>query len=108
MSWELGCLLSSAVVLGSMFNVPTRNCVWMCNITLCELLVGIFSQFEAGQVVAELILLPCIYVCSELFESKGDGFVICWYNFFKLGFFTIEGTGKMAFSHKLFLKKQFL
>lgn len=75
MSRELGYLLSPAVVLGSMSNVPTRNCVWMCNITLWEFLVGIFSQFEAGQVVAMLILLPHICVCSELFESKGGGFV---------------------------------
>lgn len=66
MCWELGCLLPSAVVLGSLFNVPTRNRLCVRNITLCGVLVGIFCQFEAGLVIAMLILLPHICVFNEL------------------------------------------
>ena len=44
---------------------------------LCCMAFGFsfFGQFKAGQVVAMLILLPHIYVYSELFEFKVD--VLC-------------------------------
>lgn len=80
MSCETVCLLSSAVVLSSVFHVLPRNHVFKCNIKLCDyicicLFLGFFCQFKAGQVVAMLILLPRIYVCSELFEFEVDVFV---------------------------------
>lgn len=76
MSCETVCLLSS-VVLSSVFHVLPRNHVCKCNIKLCDYICicFCFCQFKAGQVVAMLILLPHIYVCSELFEFKVDVFV---------------------------------
>lgn len=35
-SCEIVCLLSSAVVLVSVFSVPTRNHVCLCSIMLCD------------------------------------------------------------------------
>lgn len=79
MSCETVCLLSSAVVLSSVFHVLPRNRVFKCNIKLCDYICicffSFFCQFKAGQVFAMLILLLHTYVCSELFELKVDGFV---------------------------------